>query len=114
MGHCEMGFAVAGLPQAEVAERTKRLAAGDWSGFPAAHQAALAFVRKQARDPASVTAADLLELEEHFGPEKMWHVIWWSARCHYMTRVADAFQLPLERENVFRGIVPSGKGAKGR
>jgi hypothetical protein len=28
-------------------------------------------------------------------------VIWWACRCHYMTRVADAFQLPLERENVF-------------
>jgi hypothetical protein len=31
-----------------------------------------------------------------------------------MTRVADAFQLPLERENVFEGLFPSGKGAKGR
>src|SRR5262249_10815900 len=101
MGHCEMGLAVAGLKPHEVADRTKRLAGGDWSSFPAEHQAAFAFARKQARDPASVNAADPEELENHFGPERMWHVIWWSARCHYMTRVADAFQLPLERDNVF-------------
>ena len=37
----------------------------------------------------------------HFGPERALDVVWWACRCHYMTRVADAFQLPLERENVF-------------
>jgi hypothetical protein len=31
-----------------------------------------------------------------------------------MTRVADAFQLPLERDNVFQGFFPPGKGSKGR
>jgi hypothetical protein len=29
-------------------------------------------------------------------------VLWWACRCHYMTRVADAFQLPLEEKNVFQ------------
>ena len=101
MGHCEMGLAVAGLKQDEIAERTRRLASGDWSHFPPAHQAAFAFARKQARDPASVTAADLRALERYAGPEGVWQVVWWTARCHYMTRVADAFQLPLERDNVF-------------
>ena len=96
-----MLLAVAGLKPDEVAERTKRLAGGDWSRFPSAHQVAFAFAHKQARDPAAVTAADLQELERHFGPKAMWQVVWWSARCHYMTRVADAFQLPLERDNVF-------------
>jgi hypothetical protein len=28
-------------------------------------------------------------------------LIWYAGRCNYMTRVADAFQLPLERDNVF-------------
>lgn len=28
-------------------------------------------------------------------------VVWWSCRCHYMTRIADSFQPPLEKENVF-------------
>jgi len=42
-------------------------------------------------------------------------VIWWACRCHYMTRVADAFQLPLERENVCsKPAVKTPKGsAKG-
>jgi hypothetical protein len=31
-----------------------------------------------------------------------------------MTRVADAFQLPLERENVFEGLFPSPKKPIGR
>ena len=102
MGHCEMLLAVAGLDDAAVAERTRRLAGGDWSAFPAAECAAFAFARKQARAPASVTAEDVDGLVRHFGPERALDVIWWSCRCHYMTRVADAFQLPLERENVFR------------
>jgi hypothetical protein len=110
MGHCEMGLAVAGLKPEEVAERTRRLASGDWSRLLAAHQAAFAFARKQAKEPASVTGEDLRKLERHFGPEKMWQVVWWSARCHYMTRVADAFQLPLERENVF--LDPPATGGK--
>src|SRR3954469_16082892 len=101
MGHCEMNLAVAGLKPEEVADRTRRLAGGDWSTFPAAHQAAFAFARKQARGPAAVGAADRRELERRRGPGKAWQVVWWSARCHYMTRVADAFQLPLERDNVF-------------
>jgi hypothetical protein len=102
-----MGLAVAGLNPEQVAERTRLLASGDWSSFPHAHQAALAFARKQARELSEVAWTDLRELEGHFGPEKMWHVVWWSARCHYMTRVADAFQLPLERDNVFLDPPPA-------
>jgi hypothetical protein len=97
MGHCEMGLAVAGLSEGEVAGRTARLAAGDWSHLPAGHQAALLFARRQAHD----SAADVRGLAEHVGPGGVWPVVWWSARCHYMTRVADAFQMPLERDNVF-------------
>jgi hypothetical protein len=109
MGHCEMGLAVAGLKSEEIADRTKRLANGDWSRFPAAHQVAFAFARKQAGRPASVTADDFKALTQAFGPEQWLPVVWWSARCHYMTRVADAFQLPLERDNVF--LDPPATGA---
>jgi hypothetical protein len=101
MGHCEMGLAVAGLKPAEVTKRMEQLATGNWASFPASHQAAFLFARKQAHDPGNLTDADLKELEKYWGPQKMWNVVWWSARCHYMTRVADAFQLPLEKENVF-------------
>jgi hypothetical protein len=100
MGHVEMGLAVAGLNPNEVDTMTRRLA-GDWSDFPEAERVAFAFTRKQAQDPASITDADIKELERHWGREKAWHVIWWAARCHYMTKVADAFQLPLERDNPF-------------
>src|SRR3954451_22449735 len=109
MGHCEMLLAVAGLKQDAIRERTSRLASGDWSTFPPAEQVAFAFARKQARQPWSITDQDVEELVKQFGAERAVDVIWWTCRCHYMTRVADAFQLPLEKENVFRGFRPSGK-----
>jgi alkylhydroperoxidase family enzyme len=111
MGHCEMLLAVAGLDDKEIAERTRRLASGDWSSFTPAERAAFHFARKQAKEPWSITADDVAELTRHFGRERALDVIWWSCRCHYMTRVADAFQLPLERENVFsKGAGKSPKG----
>jgi hypothetical protein len=110
MGHVEMCLAVAGLKAEDVNETTRRLA-GDWSSFPAADQAAFAFTRKQAQDPASVTDADVRELERHFGRDGAWYVIWWASRCHYMTKVADAFQFPLEVENPFWSM-PGAKKSK--
>lgn len=101
MGHCEMLLAVAGLDDDDVAERTRKLASGDWSSFTPAERAAFHFARKQAQAPWSITGADVAELQRQFGIERALDVVWWSCRCHYMTRVADAFQLPLERENVF-------------
>lgn len=104
-----MSLAVAGLKKNEIDDRTERLASGDWSSFPPAEQAAFAFARKQAGNPASITAADLRALEKHHGKAGAWQVVWWSSRCHYMTRVADAFQLPLERENVFLERTKEGR-----
>jgi hypothetical protein len=104
MGHSEMLLAVAGLNKETVAERTRRLAGDDWSTFSPAEQVAFAFARKQARRPASVDTADLEELVEHFGQARALELLWWSCHCHYLTRIADAFQLPLERENVFDGF----------
>jgi hypothetical protein len=102
MGHTEMLLAVAGLDQLQIAERSERLANGDWSSFSPAEQAAFAFARKQSVSPADLTREDLENLIEHLGPERALDAVWWSSRCHYMTRVADAFQLPLEQENVFQ------------
>jgi hypothetical protein len=113
MGHCEMLLAVAGLDEAAITERTRRLASGDWSSFPLDEQVAFAFARKQAREPWSVTSADWQELVRHFGKERALDVLWWACRCHYMTRVADAFQLPLERGNVFQPP-PASKPGKDR
>ena len=101
MGHTEMLLAVAGLDNKAILERTKKLADGDWSSFPPAERAAFAYARKMSKEPWSITSEDIDVLKRHFGAERALDVIWWACRCHYMTRVADAFQLPLERENVF-------------
>jgi alkylhydroperoxidase family enzyme len=107
MGHCEMLLAVAGLETDAITDRTRRLAEGDWSDFTLAEQAAFAFARKQAKNPAGITKEDVAKLQQRFGMDRALDVIWWSCRCHYMTRVADAFQLPLEKENVFQDKPPS-------
>src|SRR3954452_711415 len=104
MGHTEMLLAVAGLDQKTIDDRTKKLAEGDWSIFPPDERAALAVARKVTEAPAGGAAAEFADLERLFVPARALDVLWWAGRCHYMTRVADAFQLPLER----------GKGCRGR
>jgi hypothetical protein len=101
MGHCEMLLAVAGLDKSALEVRERQLASGDWSSFPAGDRAAFLFARKQSKSPYAINNEDVQTLVKHFGPERALDVIWWACRCHYMTRVADAFQLPLERENAF-------------
>jgi hypothetical protein len=102
MGHSEMLLAVAGLDKKSLDERTRRLASGDWSSFPPGDRAAFQFARKQSATPWAIDADDVRTLVENFGVERFLDILWWASRCHYMTRVADAFQLPLERENVFQ------------
>lgn len=109
MGHTEMLLAVAGLESEKIAERCEKLAGEDWSDFPAAERAAFLFAHKQARTPWDIGAADVQRLIDYYGRERALDIIWWSCRCHYMTRVADGFQLPLERENVFQPPKPPPK-----
>src|SRR5690349_13378898 len=108
MGHCEMLLAVAGLDKSALDERERRLASGDWSSFPSGDRAAFLFARKQSKEPWSITAEDIRRLRDHFGTERTLDIVWWACRCHYMTRVADAFQIPLERDNVFEPPTRSG------
>jgi hypothetical protein len=107
MGHCEMLLAVAGLDKNALEVRTRLLASGDWSTLPAWDRAGFFFARKLSKTPWAIDEADRDALIAHFGPERSIDVIWWACRCHYMTRVADAFQLPLERENVFAIATPT-------
>ncbi len=104
MGHCEMLLAVAGLDKDSLTERTTMLAGGDWSKLPPHDRYAFFFAKKQGREPWSITDEDMNGLIAQFGKERALDVLWWACRCHYMTRVADAFQIPLERENVFQGM----------
>jgi alkylhydroperoxidase family enzyme len=103
-----MLLAVAGLDEEAVKGRVKTLASGDWATLPPREQAALAFARKAAR-PAALSAKDFAGLEEQFGASAAVDVIWWVCRAHYLTRVADAFQLPLEPQNVFDGFAVAEK-----
>ena len=115
MGHCEMLLAVAGLDKNALEARTRILASGDWSSLPAWDRAAFFFTRKLSTSPWAIDDSDRKTLVAHFGLERSIDVIWWACRCHYMTRVADAFQLPLERENVFQAPQPKDpKPAKPR
>jgi hypothetical protein len=107
-----MLLAVAGLDTKALDIQTRRLASGDWSSFSPADRFAFSFVRKQGREPWTITGADMQGLVDHFGQERALDVLWWACRCHYMTRVADAFQIPLERDNVFQGMIPARKDKK--
>ena len=101
MGHSEMLLAVAGLNELTVKERAAKLASGDWSTFKPAERAGLFFARKLTRTPWAVHQGDIDTLVAHLGLEHAVDSIWYVCWCNYMTRVADAFQIPLERENIF-------------
>ena len=102
MGHSEMLLAVAGLSQDEIEHRAERLADGDWAEFSASDQLAFAFARKLTAEPWSITAGDVQALSDVFGKHRALDLIWHVAWGNYMTRFADAFQLPLEPTNVFQ------------
>lgn len=101
MGHCEMLLAVAGLDQKALEERTRLLASRNWESLSNSDRAAFFFAKKFSKTPWLINDEDRARLVAHFGRPRALDVIWWASRCHYMTRVADGFQLPLERENVF-------------
>jgi hypothetical protein len=112
MGHTEMGLAVAGLDDAGIKERVTKLASGDWSSFTPAERAGLFFARKLTRTPWSITKADINTLIAHLGPERAVDTIYYACSCNHMTRVADAYQLPLESENVFMFMKPKDQQEK--
>lgn len=113
MGHSEMLLAVAGLKPDEITSRTKKLAEGDWSDFSPAEQTAFQFAYKQAKEPGRLTDSDVRVLTESFGRHRALDLVWYGGWCNYMTRVADAFQLPLEKENVFAPAEKTGGKNKG-
>lgn len=109
MGHSEMLLAVAGMTPQQIEERAGQLADGEWSEFPPADQAALQFARKLTEEPWSATDDDLARLTAAFGRHRALDLVWHVAWGNYMTRIADAFQLPLESTNVFARPSPPAK-----
>ncbi len=106
MGHSEMLLAVAGLTQDEINLRATQLADGEWSEFSPSERLAFRFARKLTAEPWEVTDADVDALTDTFGRHRALDLIWHVAWGNYMTRVADAFQLPLETTNVFERPKP--------
>ena len=102
MGHTQMLLAVAGLNELALQKRVAKLASGDWSSFKADERAGLFFAHKLTRTPWAVRQTDLDTLTAHLGRERALDTVWYVCWCNYMTRVADAFQIPLEGENVFQ------------
>jgi hypothetical protein len=102
MGHAEMLLAVAGLNELQRSERVEVLASGDWSSFSPHERVLLGFARRLSKSPQAITEHDIQLVVRHVGAERsldwIYHVGW----CNFMTRVADAFQIPLEKDNVFQ------------
>ena len=98
-----MLLAVAGLKEDEIARRTQKLASGNWSDFSPFEQQSFQFAHKLTREASTVGRKDVQLIVNTAGPERTVDLIWYTGWCNYMTRVADAFQFPLERDNVFAG-----------
>jgi alkylhydroperoxidase family enzyme len=69
--------------------------------FSAGELAAFRLGRKVAQRPSAVTAEDLDALVDHFTARGALEIIWCLCLCHYFIRVAEALQLPVERDNIF-------------
>ncbi len=96
MGHVVMTSAVAGVPEDDVLnieiagyEDPKRVVAFD-------------FARKVTLRPIDVRRKDIAALQEHFTDEQIVEMVLAICRYNTMNRLADAFGVPLERENVFK------------
>jgi hypothetical protein len=99
MGHSEMLLAVAGVQESDVVTLTSRLASGDWSSFPPEHVAAFRAAALLSRAPDRFDDASRAELRE--ATERAAELVWLIAWGNYMTTVAEALRLPLERGNAF-------------
>ncbi len=96
-----MLLAVAGLTKEQVKERARGLSDNKWTLFPEVERVGYRFVHQQATQPTKISDEQIKALKKAMGPHRALDVIWYGSWCNYMTRVADAFQLPLEKSNVF-------------
>src|SRR5262245_1996094 len=104
-----MGLAVAGLKEDQIKQRARKLATGDWSDFPPAERLAFQVAYKLTREPNAFSDKDVKVLTDVFGRHRALDLIFYVAWGNYMTRVADAFQFPLEKGNPF---MPTKEGGK--
>lgn len=101
MGHSEMLLAVAGMENQEIREITEQIGSGYWDLFSPAERQAFYLAYLLSRHPDQFTEAQRQDLLATYGAPSALDLVWNIAWCNYMTRFADAFQLPLEENNVF-------------
>ncbi len=101
MGHVVMTSELAGVPEHDVL-------CIEESADPM-RRAVFAFARKVSREPASVTQEDVDSLRPYLNDAQIVELVFAVCRYNTMNRLADAFGVPLEKENVF---APAPKAAK--
>lgn len=95
MGHVVMASELAGVSQSDV------LHTEDRARHDAEREAVFAFARKVTRDPSSIRREDVAALRRHLTDPQIVELVLAICRYNTMNRLADAFGVPLERENVF-------------
>lgn len=103
MGHVVMTSELSGVPEHDVL-------CIEESTDPK-RTAIFAFARKVSREPASVTREDVDALRPHLTDPQIVELVFSVCRYGTMNRLADAFGVPLEKENVF---APPAKGKRKR
>jgi len=71
----------------------------DWSIFPAAEQAAMAFARKVTLTPHLVGEADIRSLQEHFSDERIVDIVQTLAGNNSTNRWTDSTGIPQDRSS---------------
>lgn len=93
MGHVVMTSELAGVAEQDVLciEETR----------DPKRAAIFAFARKVSREPASITREDVETLTPYLNTAQIVELVFAVCRYNTMNRLADAFGVPLEKENVF-------------
>lgn len=95
MGHVVMTSELSGVPETAV------LRIDDPSRWDARRRAVLPFARKLTLRPADVDRRDVDALRAHLTDAQIVELCLAVCRYNTMNRLADAFGVPLERENPF-------------
>src|SRR5262245_58510142 len=102
MGHVVMTSELSGVPEQKVLRIEENP--------DPMRRAVFAFARKVSREPASITREDVDALRPYFNDTQIVELGCAVCRHNTMNRLADAFGVPLEKENVF---APPPKAAVG-
>ncbi len=95
MGHVVMISEVAEIPESEI------LTLDDPLTEDARRRATFSYARKLTLTPAEIRRRDVDALRKHFSEKEIVELTFQVCRYNTMNRLADAFGVPLERENVF-------------